>query len=169
MRDDGTPQPSAVAVAVDDDGRVLVSAQRPRGRTEDSVKVTSVMAVVTVASFDAGLEWYERFFGRGADQRPMGGLAEWRLGNTGVVQLVHDPDRAGRALLTLGVADLDETIAHLAERGLATGEVVEGVIARIASISDPEGNTITLAQPDEADSDPAIGSRIREFRGDERR
>jgi hypothetical protein len=33
----------------------------------------------------------------------------------------------------------------------------------MASISDPEGNTITLMQPDEADSDPAIGPRISEF------
>ena len=40
---------------------------------------------------------------------------------------------------------------------------VEGVVARIASITDPEGNTITLAQPDEADSDPAIGPRVGEF------
>ena len=129
----------------------------------DRLRATSVMAVVTVANFGAGLEWYERFFGRGADQRPMEGLAEWRLTDTGVVQLVHDPERAGHALLTLGVPELDETIMTLASRGVSTGEVVEGVIARIASITDPEGNTITLAQPDEADSDPAIGPRVGEF------
>jgi predicted enzyme related to lactoylglutathione lyase len=133
------------------------------------------MAVVTVANFGAGLEWYQRFFGRDADQRPMDGLAEWRITDTGVVQLVHDPERAGRALLTLGVTDLDETTTRLAGLGIATGEVVEGVISRIASITDPEGNTITLAQPDEADSDPGIGSRVGEFSdgapdaGDDRR
>ncbi|WP_198961921.1 VOC family protein [Pseudonocardia sp. MH-G8] len=127
------------------------------------MRVTSVMAVVTVADFDAGLTWYERFFGRDPDRRPMDGLAEWRLTDTGVVQLLHDPDRAGRALLTIGVTDLDEEVARLAEREIASGDVVEGVIARIASISDAEGNTITLAQPDEADSDPAIGPRMGEF------
>jgi glyoxylase I family protein len=122
-----------------------------------------MMAVLSVADFDTGLEWCERFFGRGPDHRPMECLAEWRLTDTGIVQLVHDPERAGRALLTLGVAELDETIARLGERGVATSEVVEGVIDRIASINDPEGNTITLAQPDEADSDPAIGPRVGEF------
>ena len=127
------------------------------------VRPTSVMAVLSVANFGDCLGWYERFFGRGADQRPMDGLAEWRLTDTGVVQLVHDPERAGRSRLTLGVAELDETITCLAERGVTSGEVIEGVIARLASITDPEGNTITLAQPDEADSDPAIGPRVGEF------
>jgi predicted enzyme related to lactoylglutathione lyase len=66
---------------------------------------------------------------------------------TGVVQLVHDdPDRGGSGLLTLGVEDLDGTIAEFAGRGLAVGEVTEGVIARIAAISDPEGNAITFAE-----------------------
>lgn len=108
--------------------------------------ITSVMANVTVADFDGGLDWYERFFGRPADRRPMDGLAEWQLTETGVVQLVHDRDRGGSALLTLGVEDLDGTIAELARRGLTVGEVIRGVVARIASISDPEGNTITFAE-----------------------
>ena len=110
------------------------------------MSITSVMAVVTVADFDAGLDWYQRFFGRPADLRPMDGLAEWHLTETGVVQVVYDSDRGGSALLTLGVEDLNGIIAEFAARGLTVGEVIEGVIARIASISDPEGNTITFAQ-----------------------
>jgi predicted enzyme related to lactoylglutathione lyase len=43
------------------------------------------------------------------------------------------------------VEDLDGNIAELAGRGLAVGEITEGVIARVSAISDPEGNTITLA------------------------
>jgi hypothetical protein len=39
----------------------------------------------------------------------------------------------------------------------------EGVIARFATISDPEGNTIKLIQADEADPDPAFGPRIGEL------
>jgi glyoxylase I family protein len=127
------------------------------------MRVTSTMAGIAVADFDAGLAWYERFFGRDADRHPMEGLAEWRIVETGVVQLVHDPDRAGFALLTLGVADLDATLADLAERGIVTADVVDAAIARSASITDPEGNTITLAEPDEADIDPAIGSRLDEL------
>lgn len=116
------------------------------------MSIISVMAVVTVRDFEGGLSWYERFFGRHADQRPMDGLAEWHLTDTGVVQVVYDSDRGGSALLTLGVKDLDGIIAELAGRGLAVGEVIEGVIARITSITDLEGNTITLAQLHNADT-----------------
>lgn len=66
------------------------------------MSITSVMAAVTVADFDAALDWYQRFFGRPADLRPMDGLAEWRLTETGVVQVVSGSDRGGSALLTLG-------------------------------------------------------------------
>ena len=107
---------------------------------------TSVMATLTVADFDGGTAWYERFFGRPADQRPMDDLAEWHIAKTGVVQLVQDSNRGGSALMTLGVDDLDGVITELANRGLAVGEIIKGVIARIASITDPEGNVITLAQ-----------------------
>jgi hypothetical protein len=33
-----------------------------------SKSITSVMANVTVADFDRGLDWYQRFFGRPADR-----------------------------------------------------------------------------------------------------
>jgi len=57
------------------------------------------------------------------------------------------PDRAGRALLTLIVDDLDGHLAQLAERGLtAEGiEVLPGV-GRKAEFTDPEGNRITFAE-----------------------
>jgi predicted enzyme related to lactoylglutathione lyase len=111
-----------------------------------AVSITSVSAVVTVADFKGGLAWYERFFGRPADQRPMDGLAEWHHTESGAVQVVHDAERGGRALLTLGVGDLDGFLAELSSRGLTVGDVIAGVIARIASITDPEGNVITCAQ-----------------------
>lgn len=56
------------------------------------MSINSVLAVVTVADFEAGLAWYERLFGRPADRRTV------------------------------------------------------GVIARIASITDPEGNVITFGE-----------------------
>ena len=110
------------------------------------MSITSVSAVVTVADFEGGLAWYERFFGRPADQRPMDGLAEWHHTESGAVQVVHDAERGGRALVTLGVDDLDGFIAELSSRGLSVADVIDGVIARIASITDPEGNVITFAQ-----------------------
>jgi predicted enzyme related to lactoylglutathione lyase len=115
------------------------------------VSITSVMAVVTVRDFDGGISWYERFFGRPPDARPMDGLAQWHPIGNAAVQVVHDRERGGHALATLGVDDLDGFIADLSERGLEVGEVIQGVIARIASISDPDGNVITFAQLDVAE------------------
>jgi hypothetical protein len=110
------------------------------------VSITSVMAVVTVRDFDRGISWYERFFGRPPDARPMDGLAQWHPIGNAAVQLVQDSDRGGQALVTLGVDSLNGLIAELAGRDINVGDVIEGVIARITSVEDPEGNVITLAE-----------------------
>ncbi len=108
--------------------------------------ITSILAVLSVTDFDAALAWYERFFGRPADRQPMDGLAEWQITATAAIQLVRDQERGGAALLTLGVDDLEVHIADLAARGLAAGTITTGVMARIATVTDPEGNTITFAE-----------------------
>lgn len=110
------------------------------------MSITSVMAVMTVRDFDGGISWYERFFGRPPDARPMEGLAEWHPIDTAAVQVVQDSDRGGKALVTLGVHSMDGVIAELAGRGINVGELIEGVIARVTSVADPEGNVITLAE-----------------------
>lgn len=109
--------------------------------------INSVFAGVAVADFDAALAWYGRFLGRPADAQPMGGLAQWQVTETGGIQLIHDADHAGTALLTLIVSNLEEHVAALAERGLALNAIVTGVVARFATITDPEGNMVTLAEP----------------------
>ena len=61
--------------------------------------------------------------------------------------MVADINRAGNALLTLLVDDLEDHVAALAERGLATGAIdtVPGLY-RKAVITDPEGNMITFGE-----------------------
>ncbi|MGH3534625.1 MAG: VOC family protein [Pseudonocardiaceae bacterium] len=56
-----------------------------------------------------------------------------------------DPLRAGNALLTMLVDDVDTRIAELVGRGIATGgvEAVNGM--RRTVVRDPDGNTITYA------------------------
>ncbi len=116
-----------------------------------------VLAGMPVADHDGATAWYARFFDRPADLAPMPGLAEWHLSPAGGVQVFYDADHAGAATMTLGVADIDGYLAALAERGISVGEATNGVISRFASITDPEGNTIMVAelyaavnQPDEA-------------------
>lgn len=112
--------------------------------------VLRVMAVVAVANVPAALEWYERLFGRPADALPMDGLAEWHLerGTGGVLQVAQDAERAGRSLLTLDVDDLRSELAVLKERGLDPGAMDDTTsdVVLFATVSDPEGNAITLIE-----------------------
>ena len=53
--------------------------------------IDQLLAVVPVADFDAAHEWYERLFGRPADNLPMEGrLVEWRVTGNGWVQVTTD-------------------------------------------------------------------------------
>jgi glyoxylase I family protein len=109
------------------------------------MSIDHVLAVVPVADFEAAHAWYERLFGRPADNLPMGGLVEWQLTDSGWVQLTRDSDRAGSALLNLAVDDLERHVADISGRGLAPGAietVSKGV--QLSGIRDPEGNTITF-------------------------
>lgn len=107
---------------------------------------SNVFAVVTVTDWEAALVWYERFFGRPADRTPMNGLAEWQLTADGGFQVVQDAERGGSALVTLTPDDLESCVADLAKRDISDVQVVRGDVAAFAQVSDPEGNTITLAQ-----------------------
>lgn len=107
--------------------------------------IDHVLAVVPVADLEAARAWYERLLGREADNRPMDSLAEWRVTDTGWVQVSRDPERAGTALLNFAVDDLTAHLDGLVSRGLAPGEVRtanKGV--QLSAITDPAGNTITF-------------------------
>jgi glyoxylase I family protein len=110
------------------------------------VSIEHVLAVVPVTEFDAAHGWYEQLFGRPADNLPMEGrLVEWRVTDSGWVQVTRDPERAGSGLLNFAVADLEQHLAELSSRGLIAGvieDVNKGV--QLSSICDPAGNTITF-------------------------
>lgn len=110
--------------------------------------VNRVLAGVAVADVEAALPWYELLFGRSADALPMDGLAEWHVPSGGVVQLVASPDRAGRSLLTLDVADLELEHGLLRKRGLDVGALDHTTSDKvlIVTVTDPEGSAITLVE-----------------------
>jgi glyoxylase I family protein len=81
------------------------------------MSIEHVLAVVPVADFEAAHAWYERLFGRPADNLPMEGLAEWRLTDGGWVQVTLDAGRAGSGLLNIAVDDLDQHIAGISQEG----------------------------------------------------
>jgi len=72
-------------------------------------------------------------------------LAEWRVTDTGFVQVTVDVERAGSGLVNFAVDDLEDHMAGLRARGLAPGETIDankGV--QLCPIDDPDGNTITF-------------------------
>jgi hypothetical protein len=72
---------------------------------------------VAVTDFETALPWYEKLFGRPADDKPMEGLVEWLFG-AARLQLVKDLDRAGKSTVTLVLDDMKAYYEELDERGL---------------------------------------------------
>lgn len=95
----------------------------------------------------AALEWYETFFGRPADEI-VGTEALWEIRDPAWVYVDEHPDRAGGAMLTVEVDDLDEVLKRLTEHRIAHEPVetyADGV--RHVTVVDPDGNRLSLAAP----------------------
>jgi catechol 2,3-dioxygenase-like lactoylglutathione lyase family enzyme len=106
-----------------------------------------LFAGVPVADLDVARGWYERLLGREPDLVPNESEVAWQVAEAGWVYVVADAARAGRALVTVIVDDLDGLLAGLVERGLEPGAVeTYGNGVRRAEIRDPEGNRIAFGQ-----------------------
>ncbi len=110
----------------------------------DPTPVLKVLAALPVADVDRAVEFWARFLGRPADERPESGLVEW-LADGGTLQLVTDGERAGGGLVTLHVVDVAATRAHLAEVGIAM-ETAGGQAVGCGRVTDPDGNVVTVVQ-----------------------
>jgi predicted enzyme related to lactoylglutathione lyase len=107
-------------------------------------ETTHLFAGLAVSDYQSACGWYERLFGRPPDVLPQEDEALWQLTSTTSVYVVRDRGRAGQALLTLAVENLDEHLAEIAER--VPSEPIEPPqgTPRRAVIRDPDGNTITF-------------------------
>jgi len=111
------------------------------------VAFTHVFASIPVSDRDAAVGWYERFAGRPPDLIPNDSEAAWRLTETGWIYVIAGAGVPGTALQTLLVDDLDEILAGLAERGIATGPVQRiGERVRFVIVEDLDGNRIKVGQ-----------------------
>lgn len=109
------------------------------------MSIEHVLSVVPVSDLDRSNAWYERLFGRPADNNPMPVLVEWQLVPGGWVQVFVDADRAGSGLVNFAVDELHAHVAAAAEQGLAPGaveDVNKGVA--LSTLHDPDGNVIRL-------------------------
>ena len=110
--------------------------------------ITHVFAGIPVADRDAAVSWYERFVGGPPDLFPNEHEAAWRLAETGWVYVIVDADRAGTALHTLLVDDLDAFRAGLSERGIESTPVEKPAESvRRTLVTDPDGNRLNVGEP----------------------
>jgi catechol 2,3-dioxygenase-like lactoylglutathione lyase family enzyme len=113
-----------------------------------AMPVTEVFAGIAVRDRDAAIEFYERLLGSSPTMLPNDDEAAWQLTGGGWLYVLRDADRAGRAVVTLLVDDLDERLAAAAARGIELGpvETVAGSV-HTTWITDPDGNRIQIGQP----------------------
>jgi predicted enzyme related to lactoylglutathione lyase len=120
----------------------------PRGVYVDAMAITYVFAGIPVADLDAAIGWYERLAGRPPDLLPNDEEACWQMSETGWIYVIADAARAGSALITLLVDDLDAFLSSLAQRRITAGPVEPlASNTRRAIVVDPDGNRLQLGQP----------------------
>lgn len=106
-----------------------------------------LFAGVPVADFESALEWYTRLFGRPADVTVTENEVMWHVAGDAWVYVLHDAPRAGHALVTLCVANVDDALEDVGQRGLSSDPVeLVGDAGRKATLTDLEGNTINFIE-----------------------
>ena len=105
-----------------------------------------LFAGVRVCDVGAARTWYERFLGAAPSFFPNDVEAVWALADQRWLYVLEDAGGAGHALVTVMVADLDETVSAIAARGIEPDgrEAYDG--ARKVIYHDPDGNEIGVGQ-----------------------
>lgn len=106
-----------------------------------------IVAQLGCSNLGASAVWFGQLLDRAPDSGPAAGLAEWRHGASGGLQLGQDEVLAGLGTLTLVVRDLLAERQRLAGEGLGPGPIETGATARLLRLRDPDGNLIVLVQP----------------------
>jgi hypothetical protein len=110
------------------------------------VAITHTFAGLPVADYTAAHDWYMRLLGREADMFPHDRECVWRLTPTSSIYVAQDPERAGNALLTVALDDLDAHERWLREAGLKFGEEADGSAPRRLVVTDIDGNRLAFFQ-----------------------
>jgi len=111
------------------------------------VSMDVLFAGVPVAGFAAAVDWYTQLFGRPADIVAHDTEVMWRVVGDGWIYVVEDADRAGRALVTIAVPDLEAAVDDVRARGIDPTPIEPvGASGLKSTMADPDGNTISLIE-----------------------
>ncbi len=102
-----------------------------------------LFAGIPVSDYAGALAWYERLFGFPPTFFPNDVEAVWELAEHRYVYIEHLPERAGHAMHTLFVDDLDERVRGASDRGVepAKRETYDNGVRKI-TYRDTDGNEI---------------------------
>jgi catechol 2,3-dioxygenase-like lactoylglutathione lyase family enzyme len=103
----------------------------------------ALFAGLPVADYQRSLAWYERLLGSPPTFFPHETEAVWELAEHRFLYIVERPGRAGHAVQTVMVEDLDARVAAIAGRGIEPAEretYSNGV--RKVTYRDPDENEI---------------------------
>ncbi len=102
-----------------------------------------LFAGIPVSDFQRALIWYERLLGSEPAFLPNTTEAVWEFAEHRYVYIEELPERAGHALQTVFVDDLDERVASIGARGIepASQETYENGVRKV-TYRDPDGNEV---------------------------
>ena len=110
-------------------------------------KLNDIAAVVATRDFASARSWYSGLIGRGPDLEPIDNVAEWQITATAWLQVVEDPERAGRTAVRFGVDNLDTQIAEMNAAGITPGELmVVPDMVKVVDVADLDGNEVSFVQ-----------------------
>ncbi len=102
-----------------------------------------LFAGIRVSDYPTAKSWYERLLGAEASFIAHATEAVWELAAHRFLFIVEDVERAGRAIHSIFVDDLDALVAEIASRGIEPDErVTYPGKARKAIYRDADGNEL---------------------------
>jgi hypothetical protein len=108
--------------------------------------VTHTFAGLPVAHYIPAYDWYARLLGRDADMFPHERECVWQLTATSSIYVAQDPERAGSAIVSLALDDLDDHERRLREAGFTFSEEATGFSPPRLIVSDLDGNRLAFFQ-----------------------
>ena len=126
----------------------------PATREPEALDIVAAMALdlfagIPVSDYEAAKPWYERLLGTAPSFNPHATESVWELAEHRYLFIVEDVERAGTAIPTVFVDDLDARIAAIASRGIEPDELETYTgKARKAIYRDSDGNEIGFAGTD---------------------
>ena len=106
--------------------------------------LTDLFAGVRVGQIADARAWYERLLGGEPAFSPNDLEAVWAVGEHRWLYLLEDSAKAGGALVTIMVADLDGTAQAISSRGIEPTELEDYGGARKYVFHDPDGNVLGI-------------------------